>query len=83
MQVKVYAIRDAKTEAWLQPMFFVNTAQALRQFGDSLQDENTFSKHPEDFSLWQLGEYDDTTGKLSPLDTPTCIGQAVEYKKAA
>lgn len=79
---KIYTVYDSKLEAYMQPFFMQSKGQAVRAFTDSVNDQTTqFNKHPEDFTLFELGEYDDSTGKFTNLHTPNSLGVALEYKK--
>lgn len=61
----VYAIYDSKAEAYMQPMVYKTKGQAIRAFEDAINDKETlFSKHAQDFTLWELGEYDETKGEI-------------------
>lgn len=83
MKLSVYAIRDAKAEVYMQPWFAKAQPEAIRNFqGLTLDDKSLISKFPEDFDLYHLGEYDDSLGILSPLDTPKHIAKANNFKKA-
>lgn len=80
---KIYAIYDSKLEAYMQPFFMQSKGQAVRAFTDTVNDDKTqFWKHPEDFTLFELGEYDDSTGKVSSYTTNISLGVALEYKKS-
>jgi len=80
MEVKMFTIYDSVMEVYHQPHFFLNEAMALRQFGDMANDDSTnISKHPEHYSLWHLGSYEDATAKVSLLKTKTCIAHANEH----
>lgn len=66
MLLKVFTIYDSKAEAYLQPFFMQSTGQALRAFEDSVNDPNhQFNKHAADFTLFELGTYDDQTAIFS------------------
>ena len=56
----VFTVRDEKAESFLTPFYLPNEALAKRAMVDCVNDDNHgFSKHPEDYSLWALGSYDD------------------------
>lgn len=79
---KMFTVYDSKLEAYLQPFFMASKGQAIRAFTDSVNDTTTqFNKHPEDFTLFEIGEYDDSKGQVSNLITPNSLGVALEYKK--
>lgn len=68
MRYKIFAIRDRAADVFGQPMFFPSTGLAVRGFSDEVNrvaPDNNLNKHPEDFDLFQLGEYDDETGTMS------------------
>jgi hypothetical protein len=52
----------------------------MRHFGDAVNDQSTmFNKHPEDYALYELGEYDDDTGQFKNYDKHKSLGLAAEY----
>ena len=76
----IYAVRDAKTEAFSQPFFFLKPGLALRSFGDEVANrDSNLAKHPEDFALFHLGYYDDETGAVTSLAQPEQIALAINY----
>lgn len=63
MFLKIFTVYDSKTEAYMQPQFMQSTGQALRAFEDAVNDEShPFHKHAADFTLFELGTFDDQTG---------------------
>lgn len=80
-QVQVFAVHDAKAEAFLEPFFAMTRGQAVRQFVDSVNNpQHGFAKHPEDYVLFHIGEYDVASGKLSSLERgPHPLGNGVEF----
>ena len=78
----VYTIYDSKAELYLQPFYCQAKGQAIRMFEDTCNDpEHQFYKHAEDFTLFQLGVYDDQNAEMQMLKTPCPIGKAIEFKK--
>lgn len=83
MKIKIVAVRDIKVEAFGQPQFVASIAAALRSFGDQVNDvasKSNLSLHPEDFELYELGEYDDATG-LFVTGSPRPLALAVDLKR--
>lgn len=83
MNLKLYAVFDSKVEQYLAPFVMRSRGEAVRSWIDVVNDEKTqFSKHPEDFTLMEVGEFDQSTGKFIP-DThyPKSIGVALEFVK--
>ena len=54
---------------------------AIRVFGDCIDsDSHQFSKHPEDYTLFNLGTWDDNTAIYEPCGNgPQVIGNGVEF----
>lgn len=81
MILKVFAVYDSKVEAYMPPFFMSSRGQAMRSFGDTADDSSTqLFKHPEDFSLFELGEWVDNTGFFSLYDHPIPLGKALELR---
>lgn len=82
MLLKIYSIYDVKAGAYLQPMFFKSTPEALRAFGDACNDpESVFFKHAEDYSLYELGQYNDSSGQFIPMKEPYSLMSAKEASR--
>lgn len=79
MKLNIYALFDSQIAAFAQPYFSPTNGSALRAFSDHVNDKNSpVNKHPGDYSVYQLGSYDDQTGEIQPVK-PARIGTAVEY----
>lgn len=64
--MKIYSIKDTKI-GFMQTFTANNKAVALRMFADTCNDENTvLAKHPEDYELYELGDFDTDTGNIEP-----------------
>ncbi len=82
MILRVYSVRDVVAEAYLPPFCMQTNGQALRTFSDLTGDpEHQFGKHAGDYTLFELGEFDDNTGFFKMLDNPHCLGLGTEYVK--
>lgn len=82
MKLKLYSVFDAKAAFFGVPVFDMNDATAVRRFSDQVNSDNPdnqWAKHPEDFSLFRVGEYDSLTGKLSG-EIPECLITASSMK---
>ena len=77
----IFTVFDSKAAAYLQPFYAHTKGVAIRQFSDAINGDpnHNFARHPEDFTLFDLGEYDDNTAKFFILPTPEAIGVAVEF----
>lgn len=76
---KIFSVFDEKAGAYLQPFFFDTKGQAIRAITDCVNDPNHgFYRHASDYTLFELGEFDDTHGTFNPLNSP--IGNLIEFK---
>ena len=80
MLQKIFAIYDSKAESFTNPVYLNSTGLAVRTFSDSVQDpESQFAKHPADYTLFELGTYDDNTAEFKLLPTPKSLFIAIEF----
>lgn len=80
MKLKIYAVHDSKAEAYMNPFFLQNDAMAIRGFSDAANSDSPIAKHPEDYTLFHIGEYSEAKGEIIP-STPRSLGNAVEFAK--
>lgn len=70
MIVKIYAVFDAKAACFGQPIFGQNEGTVVRDFSDAVLDgsnkNNMWHRHPEDYSLFHIGDFDSLSGELLP-----------------
>jgi len=77
--LQIFAVYDSKVGAYMAPFFMSSRGQAIRAFCDTAEDPNSqLGKHPEDFTLFHLGEYDDQSASFSIGSTPISLGVALE-----
>ncbi len=82
MITQVFTIYDSKAECYMPPFFTQTKGSAIRLFSDTCNDrEHQFYIHSEDFTLFQLGSYDDQIASFDLYETPSPIGKAIEFKK--
>ena len=75
MKFIVVSVRD-KCIGFTGVMLSQNEVSARRDFRN--YEEN--NPHPEDYDLYQIGEFDTSTGTLVPI-TPVMIQAGTEYCK--
>lgn len=74
MILQMCTVHDTATEMFGRPFFMVATGQAVRSFRDEVNNpDSEFSKHPDDYSLYHLGQYDDNTGGFELFGRPTLL----------
>lgn len=65
MKLNAYTIYDAASGIYMRPFFSQADGQAIRGFKDiSCDAEHEVGKHPEDYTLYRVGSFNDTTGKM-------------------
>jgi hypothetical protein len=81
MKMVMVSIKDTAADAFGRPAFVASEGVAVRQFQDEVNrssDDNQLYKHPDDFHLYYLGLFDDSTGKIELLENPKLIARAKE-----
>lgn len=80
--LKVIAVFDKAIDAFNRPMFVPAVGLAVRSFQDEIAREapdNPMFAHPQDFSLFLLGEYDESSGRFTCLDVPERVAEASSF----
>lgn len=78
----VYSVYDSKVQLFAQPFFMRTKGEALRGWIDVANDPKTnICKYPEDYSLFELGEYEEESGSFKNHQAPVNMGMAAQYKK--
>lgn len=66
MKTKCYSVFDTKAAVFGAPFFSPKDGLAVRMFTDLVNDRSTtVGRHPEDFTLYVVGEFDDETGTIA------------------
>ena len=75
----VCSIFDAKAEAFGTPIFVKANGLAIREFQKLVngQDPN-FSSFPEDFTLYQIGEFDEKSSEIRSFIPPRRLCNGVD-----
>lgn len=82
MLLSMYSIYDTAVKAWMSPMYFRNKGDALRWFGETVNNpESRLSKHPTDFVFFELGTWDDEKC-IFDIQEPVRLGVAMEFIKS-
>lgn len=79
MKLQMFSVFDQPAGAYLPPFYARTRGEALRQFMDALcNPEHQFAKHPKDYTLFFLAEFDDNTGAIQCEATPSKMASAYE-----
>ena len=71
MQLVIVAVKDRAADAFMRPFFVPTPAMAVRSFMDEVQREaadNQLFHHSDDFDLYEIGIFDDSTGRITSYD---------------
>lgn len=78
--MKIFSVHDSKAIAYLPPFYMRNAGEAMRAFQTSCQDQNSqFNKYPSDYTLVELGEFDEETASIATHASPKILINAKEY----
>lgn len=81
MIFKLFSIYDAGTQTFHPPFALAHEGEALRQLQQMANDpDSKLYQWAEDFSLWRIGEFDDTDAGFDLETAPTRIASALDYK---
>jgi len=82
MVEKVFCVYDSKAEAYMRPFLDQSTGAAMRSFSDEVNSdskESMLATHPEDFTAFELGSWDDEKSVFDLHITPISLGLAIEF----
>lgn len=78
--LKMFSVFDSKAGFWNPPMCFRSRGEALRSFQTAANDKRTsVGLHPHDYSLHEIGEFDQELGQAIPFKTSENLGLAAQY----
>lgn len=82
MITKLFSMRDAAAEIYNIPFAKGTFAEAERDFRTAINNPQSGHLHtyPEHYDLYFIGEYDDQTGCVTPLDTPKHVCKGIDLK---
>lgn len=85
-KILIVAVRDAKTEMFMQPWFAPTPGVAERSFTEAVnanREHDLVSKYPEDFALFRLGTFDEVTGKIEGDLQPQQLVTALQVRRVS
>ena len=83
MKSSLYSVFDSCAAFYDRPFVSRDDGSALRAFGDIACDaEHPIGKHPEHYSLFRVGSFDDHDGVVESCIV-VCIGKAHELVAAS
>lgn len=80
----MYIVYDGKSESYTLPMFHLAVGDAIRNFTQAANSkESMIGLYPEDFSLFECGEYDEQTGKFSLYKAIKHVANAIDLVQSS
>lgn len=79
-----FAVFDNAAQAFNRPFFVQARGMAVRSFADECRRaaaDNPMYAHPQDFSLFFVGFYDERQGRLEGLEVLERVATAADYKE--
>lgn len=76
MKQVIVAVKDRAAETFGRPMFVPAIGVALRSFSDEINrndPNNQLYNHPDDFDLYELGSFDDSTAEFQIKNNPELL----------
>lgn len=76
MKMIVCTIKDRAADAFGRPFYVPAVGVAIRSFQDEVNrasDDSQIYQHPDDFDLFELGEFDDNSGTFVLHDVPKLL----------
>jgi len=81
----VVCVRDRAAEVYNRPFFVPHRGVAVRDFTDEINRsaaDNALNKHPDDFDLYLLGKFDDSTAEFESVGKPLVLVRGKDCVKA-
>lgn len=81
----IVSVKDTAAQAFGRPIFVPAVPVAVRSFRDEVNRKDSsedLARHPEDFELYELGSFDDSTGIVEVLESPRLVARAKDLKES-
>lgn len=79
--MKIFALRDSKAEAFNTPFTSANAATAMRQLQSGIQENPMLRDFAMDYTLYEIGLFDQETGRITPSPDPYHVVDVAELLK--
>lgn len=82
MKLVMLSVRDRKADCFGRPFYAPTVAAGVRGFADEVaRADSELAKHPEDYDLFELGEFHDSNAKFVLLDSPAQVACGDQFVK--
>lgn len=80
MNLKTFSVYDQAAKAYLQPFFASSAGLALRMFAEAANTpDHNFNRYAADYTLFELGEFDQQDCKFTLHSVPENLGSALHH----
>lgn len=80
---KIFIFKDDKSKSYGFPIAMETKGMFLRQVQEELQrGQMIWAKHPQDFSIFEIGEYDVLTGQIFMYESKNCLGLVQDFRQS-
>lgn len=80
MKLNCFSVFDTKAQAYGVPFFMPTVGSAIRAFTDLVNDNRSaVNRHPSDYLLFHIGDFDDSTSVLVSFTQPIALGMGSDY----
>jgi len=78
---KIFCFKDEKSESYGPPMTEETQGIFIRKVQDALTEKQAiWAKHPHDFAIFELGNYDAQFGTIELHENKKCLGLVQDFK---
>ena len=82
MKLKCFTVFDSGVKSYLQPFFMRHSGEAIRAVTELVNDDkHSFAKYANDYTLFEIGVFDDSDCKFALHNTPISLGVLIEFKR--
>lgn len=83
MLLNLFSVFDSKVGFYMSPFFMRSKGEAIRAFIDIVNDgKSAFSMHPEDYTLFHLGTFDECTGEVTS-GVAESLGNGINFYRSS
>lgn len=88
MKLSICSLKDLGAQCFGRPMFVPHSNVAVRSFMDEVNrppsptQQNDLFSHPDDFELYELGIFDDSSGTFDLYSSPKLLSQAKHVRQS-
>lgn len=78
---KIFVLKDDKSNSYGPPIVEQTRGMLIRSLQEGLsQGQAIWAKHPQDFTLFEIGEYDPRSGNVELYESKSCLGLVQDFR---